>query len=189
MSLVVWWPGVLDGSPRPGTERLSAVAGLAWTMRDASDVERTAEQLRISATLHGSLGDASTVDAAADALDVEAPSIGKSIVLMVADEEPVVVIVAGPAEVDLAKVAEHVEAEPDQVRMAEPDEIEEHTGFEVGGVPPLGHKRPLRTLLDEELLSQDKVFVGAGSDDVMLELEPSDLKKLPDVMTGDFSAD
>ncbi len=155
-------------------------------MRDASDVERTADQLRISATLHGSLGDTSTVDAAADALGIDPGSIGKSIVLMVADEEPVVVIVPGPDDVDLAAVAEHVNAEADAVRMAKPDEVEEHTGYPVGGVPPLGHKRPLRTLLDERLLGQEAVYAGGGSDDVMLEIEATDLKKLPDVSTGSF---
>lgn len=156
-------------------------------MRDASDVERTAEQLKISATLHGSLGDASTVGAAADALGVDTASIGKSIVLMVHDEEPVVVIVPGPSSADLEKVAEHVDSEPDDVRMANPEEVEEHIGYPVGGVPPLGHKRPLRTLLDEALLAESTVYVGGGSDDVMLEIEASDLEKLPDIVTGDFS--
>ncbi len=155
-------------------------------MRDASDVERTAEELRISATLHGSLTDASTVETAAEALDVSPESIGKSIVLMVADEAPVVVIVRGVDEVDMAKVAEHVDADPDTVRMAEPDEVEEFTGYPVGGVPPLGHERPLRTLLDERLLEEETVYVGGGSEDVMLEIEASDLKKLPDVTAGDF---
>lgn len=155
-------------------------------MRDASDVERTAEELRISATLHGSLTDASTVETAAEALGVSPESIGKSIVLMVADEAPVVVVVRGVDEVDMAKVAEHVDADPDAVRMAEPDEVEEFTGYPVGGVPPLGHERPLRTLLDERLLDEETVYVGGGSEDVMLEIEASDLKKLPDVTAGDF---
>lgn len=158
-------------------------------MRDASDVERTAEQLKMSATLHGSLGDASTVEAAAEALGVDASAIGKSVVLMVADEETVVVIVPGLDEVDLEKVADHVDAERDQVRMAEPEEVEEHTGYPVGAVPPLGHKRPLRTLLDEQLLEREEVYVGGGSDDVMLEIEAADLKKLPDVSTGSFTQD
>lgn len=155
-------------------------------MRDASDVQRTADQLRISATLHGSLQDASTVETAAEALGVDASSIGKSIVLMVADEEPVVVVVRGVDEVALEKVADHVEAEAEEVRMAERDEIEEHTGYPVGGVPPLGHERPLRTLLDKRLLEEETVYVGGGSEDVMLEVAASDLKKLPDVSTGDF---
>lgn len=156
-------------------------------MRDASDVERTADQLRISATLHASLEDASTVESASEALDVPETSIGKAIVLMVDEAAPVVVVLRGNDRVDMAKVADHVEADPDDIRMAEPDEIEEHTGFPVGGVPPLGHKRPLRTLLDERLLSEETVYVSGGDQDVMLEVEAQDLKKLPDVTTGDFA--
>lgn len=156
-------------------------------MRDASDVERTADQLRISATLHASLEDASTVEAASKALDVPETSIGKAIVLMVDEEAPVVVVLRGNDRVDMAKVADHVEADPDDIRMAEPDEIEEYTGFPVGGVPPLGHKRPLRTLLDEQLLAEETAYVSGGDQDVMLEVEAQDLKKLPDVTTGDFA--
>lgn len=156
-------------------------------MRDASDVERTADQLRISATLHASLEDASTVESASEALDVAETSIGKSIVLMVDEEAPVVVVLRGNDRVDTAKVADHVEADPDDIRMAEPDEIEEYTGFPVGGVPPLGHKRPLRTLLDAQLLAEETVYVSGGDQDVMLEVEAQDLKKLPDVTTGDFA--
>lgn len=156
-------------------------------MRDSSDVERTAEELRIQADLHVSLQDASTVQAAADALDVDASEIGKSIVLMVADEEPVVVLVRGPDVVSLEKVADHVNADSeDAVRLAEPDEIQSHTGYPVGAVPPLGHERPLRTLIDERVLDQEMVYVGGGSEDVMLEIKAQDLRKLPDVSTGDF---
>lgn len=158
-------------------------------MRDASDVERTADQLRISATLHSSLEDASTVEAASRELDVPESAIGKSMVLMVADEAPVVVVLRGNDQVDMSKVADHVDADPDDMRMADPDEIEEHTGFPVGGVPPLGHKRPLRTLLDEKLLAEETVYVGGGDEDVILEVQAQDLKKLPDVTTGDFAED
>lgn len=156
-------------------------------MRDASDVERTAEELKISATLHGSLEDASTVEAAAESLGIEPTSIGKSIVLMVQDEAPVIVVIRGPDQVDMEKVAEHVDADPDEVRMAKPDEVEDHTGYRIGGVPPLGHKRPLRTLLDERLLQEGTLYVGGGSEDVLLEIDAADLRKLPDISTGDFA--
>lgn len=155
-------------------------------MRDASDVQRTADQLRIAATLHESL-EASTVNEAADSLGVDADAIGKSIVLMVAEEAPVVVIVRGSDEVDMAKVGEHVDADPDAVRMAKPDEVETYTGFPVGGVPPIGHERPLRTLIDQRLFDQETVYVGGGSEDSMMEVQATDLKKLPDVSTGDFA--
>jgi len=158
-------------------------------MRDSSDVERTADELRIPVAMHASIGDASTVDAAADALGVDPDQIGKSIVLMVAEEAPVVVVLRGVDDVDMAKVAEHVNADPDDVRLAEPNEIQSYTGYPVGAVPPLGHERPLRTLLDSQLLDRDTVYVGGGSEDVMVEIEASDLRKLPDVTSSDFAAD
>lgn len=158
-------------------------------MRDSSDVERTAEELRIQAQLHAHLQDASTVQAAADALDVDAADIGKSIVLMVEDEEPVVVLARGPDVVSLDKVADAANAAAEDVRLAEPDEIQTFTGYPVGAVPPIGHERPLRTLVDERVLDREDVYVGGGSEDVMLEIRAQDLRKLPDVSSGDFVED
>lgn len=151
------------------------------------DVERTAKALRINATLHVDIGKASTAQEAAEALDAPLQAIGKSIVLMIRDDAPILVLVPGDRRASEAKVAEEVEAEAGDVRMADPDEVEEHTGFPVGAVPPIGLARPIRTLIDERLLDRERIYVGAGSDEAMLEVNSSDLAKLPDVGTGDFS--
>ncbi len=151
------------------------------------DVERTAKALRINARLHVDIGEASTAQEAARALEVPLEAIGKSIVLMIREDAPVLVVVPGDRRASEAKVAEEVEADAEDVRMADPDEVEEHTGFPVGAVPPIGLERPIRTLVDERLLDRDKIYAGAGSDDAMLEVTSSDLSKLPDVSTGDFS--
>ena len=37
------------------------------------------------------------------------------------------------------------------LRRATLDEVRAHTGFAVGGVAPVGHPKPLRTLVDEIL--------------------------------------
>jgi prolyl-tRNA editing enzyme YbaK/EbsC (Cys-tRNA(Pro) deacylase) len=50
-----------------------------------------------------------------------------------------------------------------RLRIARPAEVLAHTGFEVGGVPPVGHSRPLRTLIDKTLGRYDTVWAAAGS--------------------------
>jgi hypothetical protein len=37
------------------------------------------------------------------------------------------------------------------------------TGFSIGGVPPLGHPEPPRTLIDEDLLGHEVVWAAAGT--------------------------
>jgi len=56
-----------------------------------------------------------------------------------------------------------VPAEELGLRRASADEVREATGFAVGGVPPLGHDRPLRTIVDESLRRFDTVWCAAGT--------------------------
>ncbi len=156
-------------------------------MLEPADVLRTADALRIEAKLHHDLGDAATVERAAEALGVSPAQIGKSIVLMVSEAEPVVVLVPGTRRADLHAVADHVRADVDAVRMATPEEVERFTGYPVGGVPPFGYARPVRTLVDQALLEHEQLFMGGGSDEAMLELDASGLRRLPDVSLGRFS--
>ena len=80
------------------------------------------------------------VDAAA-ACGCELGQIVKSLVFL-RDEERVVCLWAGDRQVPAEELG---------LRRASADEVREATGFAVGGVPPLGHDRPLTTLVDDSL--------------------------------------
>lgn len=49
-----------------------------------------------------------------------------------------------------------------QVTLAGAPFVEELTGFPVGTIPPLGHRKPLPTLVDAELLKYSTIVGGAG---------------------------
>ena len=57
------------------------------------------------------------------------------------------------------------------LRRASADEVREATGFAVGGVPPLGHDRPLRTIVDDSLRRFDRVWCAAGTPNAVFEVE------------------
>jgi len=101
-----------------------------------------------------------TAQLAAEALEVPLGSIVKSLVLM-ADDRPVLALVAGDRRVSLEAVAREMGAE--QARMADADEVREVTGFAIGGVPPLGHKQQLPVLIDESLSRFQILHAAAGS--------------------------
>ena len=65
------------------------------------------------------------------------------------DLEPILCLVSGPNRVDLARLAA-VTGEND-VRRATAREANELTGFVIGGIPPIGHSRPLRVVMDPDL--------------------------------------
>jgi prolyl-tRNA editing enzyme YbaK/EbsC (Cys-tRNA(Pro) deacylase) len=102
---------------------------------------------------------ARTAAEAAAALKVEVGQIANSLVF-VADGEPLLVLTSGRHRVDTAKVAEVVGVA--KVGRADADFVRTHTGVSIGGVSPIGHPRPLRTLVDVALNDYDVVWAAAG---------------------------
>ena len=49
------------------------------------------------------------------------------------------------------------------MRQAKGGEVREATGFAIGGVPPLGHDRPVRTVVDASLRRFETVWCAGGT--------------------------
>lgn len=106
--------------------------------------------------------DTSTAEAAARAVDAPQGSIVKSLIFL-ADGEPLLVLVSGDQRADVKQLRGHLGLSKRRLRIARPDDVVEFTGFEVGGVPPVGHPSPLRTLVDCTLGRFDTVWAAAGN--------------------------
>ena len=106
--------------------------------------------------------DTSTAEAAARAVGAPQGSIVKSLVFL-ADGAPLLVLAAGDQRVDVKRLRATFGLSKRRLRIARPAEVLAHTGFEVGGVPPVGHSPPLRTLIDNTLGRYDTVWAAAGS--------------------------
>ncbi|HEY3926009.1 MAG TPA: YbaK/EbsC family protein [Acidothermaceae bacterium] len=102
---------------------------------------------------------ARTAAEAAAALGVEVGQITNSLIF-VADGEPLLVLTSGRHRVDTSRVAQLVGVA--KVSRADADFVREHTGVAIGGVSPIGHPRPLRTLVDVALDDYDVVWAAAG---------------------------
>lgn len=102
---------------------------------------------------------ARTAQQAAEALGVALGSIVKSL-LFLADGEPVLILVAGDRRADTARMKAKLGAR--QVTMADAERVRDVTGFSVGGVPPVGHRRRLPTWIDSSLARFDTVYAAAG---------------------------
>jgi prolyl-tRNA editing enzyme YbaK/EbsC (Cys-tRNA(Pro) deacylase) len=101
----------------------------------------------------------STAAAAAEALGVEVGAIANSLIFD-ADGEPLLVLTSGAHRVDTAKVAELIGAST--VKRAKPDFVRQHTGQVIGGVAPLGHPKPVPTLVDTALAGYTEVWAAGG---------------------------
>jgi prolyl-tRNA editing enzyme YbaK/EbsC (Cys-tRNA(Pro) deacylase) len=110
---------------------------------------------------------------AARAVGCDVAQIVKSLVFM-ADGEPVLALLSGADRLDPALLASVMGATV--VRRADGDEARAATGFAIGGVPPIGHARPLTVLIDERLLAYEVVWAAAGLPDAVFSASPRALQ-------------
>jgi prolyl-tRNA editing enzyme YbaK/EbsC (Cys-tRNA(Pro) deacylase) len=122
-------------------------------LRTGGAAPRALEDMRV-------LPDAvTTAAAAAAALGVEVGQIANSLVFD-ADGAPLLVLTSGAHRVDTGKVAALVGA--GRVRRASPEFVRAATGQPIGGIAPVGHPAPLRTLVDRALQQYDEVWAAGG---------------------------
>jgi len=110
---------------------------------------------------------------AARAVGCDVAQIVKSLVF-IADGEPVLALLSGADRLDPALLASAMSAAV--VRRADGDEARAATGFAIGGVPPIGHARPLTVLIDERLLAHEVVWAAAGLPDAVFSASPRALQ-------------
>ncbi len=129
---------------------------------------------------------ARTAAQAAAQLGIEVAQIANSLVFA-ADGAPLLVMASGGHRVDTAKVAAIVGAT--SVDRASPEFVREHTGFAIGGVAPVAHPEPLRTLVDTELERYDEVWAAAGHPHTVFPTTYAELLRITGGEPADIGAD
>jgi prolyl-tRNA editing enzyme YbaK/EbsC (Cys-tRNA(Pro) deacylase) len=102
---------------------------------------------------------APTAATAAAQLGCEVGAIANSL-LFDADGAPLLVLTSGAHRVNTAKVA--AELGVGELRRADPEFVYASTGQRIGGVAPVGHPAPIRTLVDTALQRYEVVWAAAG---------------------------
>jgi prolyl-tRNA editing enzyme YbaK/EbsC (Cys-tRNA(Pro) deacylase) len=118
-----------------------AAAGAAGAVRELTDSAKTAA-------------------AAAEALGCPVGAIANSLIFM-ADVEPVLVLTSGAHRVDTAYLATQIGVAA--LKRATPEQVRAATGQPIGGVAPVGHPRPVRTLIDVALQDYSVIWAAGGT--------------------------
>jgi prolyl-tRNA editing enzyme YbaK/EbsC (Cys-tRNA(Pro) deacylase) len=115
-----------------------------------------------------------TVETAAQAVGVEPDRIVKSIMFLI-EGEPVLAITCGTAYVDRRAIGKRFGVGRKRVKLASRDEVLAETGFDIGAMPPFGHRKPLKTLVDQRILQFSFVYAGGGAENTLLKINPQDI--------------
>jgi prolyl-tRNA editing enzyme YbaK/EbsC (Cys-tRNA(Pro) deacylase) len=130
-----------------------------------------------------------TAQDAANALRCELAQIVKSLVFVVPSDgaalTPLIALVSGPNRVDVARLAA-VSGEP-AVRRATAREAHDLTGFSIGGIPPFGHRVPVRVFMDPDLERFDVVWAAAGTGTAVFPVSPAQLAQLAGATVADIT--
>jgi prolyl-tRNA editing enzyme YbaK/EbsC (Cys-tRNA(Pro) deacylase) len=140
----------------------------------AARVQETLRSLGVTTSVMELSASARTAAEAAAACGVAVGQIVKSLVF-VAGDEAILVLVSGANQADEGRLR-RLTGQP--VRRADADTVRRATGFAIGGVPPVGHPQPLRTLVDRDLLGHDRLIAAAGTPHAVFPLTPGELLRV-----------
>ena len=101
--------------------------------------------------------------------------IVRSILFQIRLDEYLMVLVAGPDQIDWKKLRQFVKRS--RIRMATEEEVLEVTGYRIGTVSPFGLKNQARVLIDASVLNEEEVSVGSGVRNMAIIMKSVDLRK------------
>jgi prolyl-tRNA editing enzyme YbaK/EbsC (Cys-tRNA(Pro) deacylase) len=123
-----------------------------------------------------------TARAAAQHLGCPVGAIANSLIFSTDAGEPLLIMTSGAHRVDMIKVGDQLGV---QLRRASPDFVREHSGQAIGGVAPVGHPKPIPTLVDRALADLDELWAAGGIPHAIFPLTYRELL----VLTGGVEAD
>ncbi|NLO90347.1 MAG: YbaK/EbsC family protein [Clostridia bacterium] len=117
-----------------------------------------------------------TAQEAANAIGCTVSQIAKSLVFKgKTTQKPLLIIASGTNRVNEKAVKNYV---GEELEKADAKFVSEHTGFAIGGVPPVGHKNPIVTFIDEDLLQYEEIWAADGTPNAVFKLTPKVLVEI-----------
>lgn len=102
-----------------------------------------------------------------------ASQIVRSILFRIAEDEFVMVLVAGPAQVSWKILRKHLGRS--RISMATEDEVLAVTGYRIGTVGPFGLPNQLKVLIDTSVMREEEISIGSGMRNTAIILKSADL--------------
>ena len=126
-----------------------------------------------------------TVEDAENELGIRRERIIKTLIFNDEKGIPLIGIVTGDRKVNMKKLMAICGA--NELTFTPSEEVRRFTGYEVGALPPVCHKNLIRTFIDLKVMTFDKVYGGGGEVNAILEIAPTDIKRLTNAKVEDIS--
>jgi Cys-tRNA(Pro)/Cys-tRNA(Cys) deacylase len=100
--------------------------------------------------------------------------IVRSILFRIAEDEFIMVLVAGPAQVSWKALRKHLGRS--RISMATEDEVFAVTGYRIGTVSPFGLLHQLKVVIDLSVIGEEEISIGSGMRNTAIILKSADLR-------------
>lgn len=140
----------------------------------AERVQKILQELGLDSQIKEFSESTKTSAEAAAAIGTTVAQIAKSI-LFAAGDEPVMVIASGSNRIDTTKVQTHVDKPLGKANAAF---VRDHTGYVIGGVPPVGHTSQFPIFIDQDLLQYAEIWAAGGTPNAVFPIKPADLVRI-----------
>ncbi len=113
---------------------------------------------------------------AADTIGCEIGQIAKTLIFKGKDDQkPVCIIASGKNRVDEKKIERLI---GQAIEKSDADFVLEHTGFAIGGVPPVGYTLDIEPLIDQDLMPYTEIWAAAGTPFSVFNITPDNLVRI-----------
>ncbi len=124
---------------------------------------------------------------AAAAIGEDPHRVFKTLMVQLPDGSLAAGVVPSSGSLDLKALAAALGAK--RVAMADPAVAERRTGYVVGGISPLGQRRPATVVLDASALDHPAILVSGGRRGLDLRLAARDLVRVTGAVVAEIASD
>ncbi len=144
--------------------------------KSAQSIQNTLSEKNLSAEVVELPASTRSAKEAGEAIGCVVAQIVKSLIFRTKEtKKPILILASGVNQVNEKTVAKLI---GEKIERADPNFVREVTGFAIGGIPPVGHKQPIETFIDEDLLQFETVWAAAGTPHAVFSLQSVNLQNL-----------